>query len=215
VRDAFLHLVGRTRYQEPEADACVLCLHQAVEGAQVGPSDFTFRSGLDVVRGADIPEGICAVLAGHIHRAQVLTHTLGHRPLAAPVIYPGSVERTAFAERREDKAFAIVTIGLAGPERDHVVDTTYHPLPARPMLYLDLVPQSSGGELLQQLQAELSALDPDAVVRIRLAGPNAGEARSTLTAATLRELAPPTMNVTVAPDRAAFRRARGPGTRAK
>jgi exonuclease SbcD len=206
VRGAFIHLVDRTGYQEQEADARVLCLHQAVEGAQVGPSDFTFRSGPDVVRGADIPVGICAVLAGHIHRAQVLTHDLLRRPLSAPVIYPGSVERTAFAERHEEKAYAIVTIGLAGLGGGCLVDTTLRRLPARPMIYLNLVAEFPVSELLQQLQAQLSALDPDAIVRIRLGGPHAGPARATLTAATLRELAPPTMNVALAPDRAAFRR---------
>jgi DNA repair exonuclease SbcCD nuclease subunit len=213
VRDAFVHLLSRTRYQEPEADARVLCLHQAVEGAQVGPSDFTFRSGPDVVEGAAIPEGISAVLAGHIHRAQILTHDLARRQLAAPVIYPGSVERTAFAERHEDKAYAIVTIATEGRGRGCLVDTTLHPLPARPMLYLDFVPQSSGSELLEQLQGKLLALDPDAVVRIRLHGPHAGLARAALTAAVLRELAPQTMNVTVAPDRAAFRRRARPASR--
>jgi exonuclease SbcD len=206
VRDAFIHLVDRTGCQESDAEARVLCLHQAVEGAQVGPGDFTFRGGPDVVRGSDIPGGLCAVLSGHIHRAQILTHDLQRRPLAAPVIYPGSVERTAFAERHEDKACAVVTIALAGLERGCLVDTTFHSLPARPMLYLDVVAESSGSELLQHLQAELLALDADAVVRIRLVGPHAGAARAALTAATLRELAPPTMNVAVAPDRSAFRR---------
>jgi exonuclease SbcD len=214
VRGAFIHLVGRTGLKEYEADACVLCLHQAVEGAQVGPSDFTFRGGPDVIRGGDIPDGLCAVLSGHIHRAQILTHDLRRRPLAAPVIYPGSVERTAFAERHEEKAYAIVTITLAGPGRGCAVDTTFHSLPASPMLYLDVVPESAGSEFLKHLQAELESLDPDAVVRIRLSGPHAGAARTSLTAATLRGLAPPTMNVTVAPDRARFRRGTRPSSRA-
>jgi exonuclease SbcD len=214
VRGEFIHLVDQTGYREPEADARVLCLHQAVEGAQVGPSDFTFRGGPDVVRGADLPGNLCAVLAGHIHRAQILTHDLQRRPLAAPVIYPGSVERTAFAERHEGKAYVIVTLALAGPERGCLVDTTFRSLPARPMLYLDVIAESPGSELFQQLQVELSALDPDAVVRIRLGGPHAGLARAALTATTLRELAPPTMNVAVAPDRAAFRRGTRPASRA-
>lgn len=33
----------------------LLCLHQAVEGATVGPVDFTFRARDDVIRGRDIP----------------------------------------------------------------------------------------------------------------------------------------------------------------
>jgi DNA repair exonuclease SbcCD nuclease subunit len=205
VRNGFIRLVDRTRYRGLDVAARVICLHQAVEGAQVGPSDFTFRRGPDVVRGSDIPSGFTAVLAGHIHRAQVLTHDLNRRPLAAPVIYPGSVERTAFAERHEDKAYAIVTIDLGVPDRASLVDITLHPLPARPMLVLDFLPESPGRELLKQLRAQLLALDSDAVVRIRLGGPHSAVARTLLTAAALRELAPPTMNVTVAPDRTRFR----------
>ena len=90
---------------ETNADLRLLCVHQTVEGAQVGPGNYTFRSGADVVRGRDVSPGFAAVLSGHIHRRQVLTHDLGGRPMAAPVFYPGSVERTSFAERDEPKGY--------------------------------------------------------------------------------------------------------------
>ena len=54
-RDRFCNLVEETRYLESAADICLLCLHQTVEGAKVGPSGYTFRRGKDVVRGRDIP----------------------------------------------------------------------------------------------------------------------------------------------------------------
>jgi DNA repair exonuclease SbcCD nuclease subunit len=209
VRAQFAALVDQTGYRQVVADARLLCVHQAVEGAQVGPGSFTFRGGPDVVSGSDLPRGFAAVLAGHIHRAQILTH---HLP--APVIYPGSVERTSFAERNEDKAYALVNLDLrrdGGPE----LQVAFVPLPARPMVELTFEPHdpppgatvSEGRDsLLAQLRAELAALDPDSIVRIRLCGPpgtadvgHAGAAREILTAACLRELAPPTMNVELSP----------------
>ena len=103
VRDGFRELIERTRYRAVAADLRILCMHQIVEGAQVGPSNYFFRSSPEVIHGRDLPGDFDAILCGHIHRAQVLTHDLASRPFAAPVIYPGSVERTSFAERDEKK----------------------------------------------------------------------------------------------------------------
>ena len=201
VRDRFVHLVDQTRHDKTAADAHLLSVHQTVEGAQVGPSDYTFRGGPDVIRGRDIPAGFAAVLAGHIHRAQVLTHDLWGRPLAAPVVYPGSVERTAFAERNEDKGYALVRLDLSAGEPGARIESTFVSLPARPMVVLSLEPESRNREsLVARLRERLSALDPDAVVRIELCGPHAASTRDVLTAAYLRELAPPTMNVELTPD---------------
>lgn len=201
VREAFRDLVQQTRCAEVDADAHLLCLHQTVEGAQVGPSDYTFRSGPDVIRGKDVPSGFSAVLAGHIHRAQALTHDPRGRPLGAPIVYPGSVERTSFAERNEAKAYAVLTIGLSGQERNQLLDVAFIPLPARPMVRLALEPTNGDRELFLALLARrLRALCPDAVVRIHVRGPHAEASRQLLTAATLRNLAPPTMNVSVAPE---------------
>ena len=51
-------------------------IHQSVDGATVGPSGYTFRYAHDVTRIGDIPHRFSAVLAGHIHRFQVLTKDL-------------------------------------------------------------------------------------------------------------------------------------------
>ncbi len=56
VRDEFASLVARTGCQLADADVRVLCMHQTVEGAQVGTVDYTFRSGPDVIRGGTFPE---------------------------------------------------------------------------------------------------------------------------------------------------------------
>ena len=103
IRDDVPALLGATAAASVPADVRLLCLHQAVEGATVGPSDFVFRSGVDVVRGSDVPPGFAALLSGHIHRAQVLARDLSGRPLAAPVLFAGSTDRVSFAERFEPK----------------------------------------------------------------------------------------------------------------
>jgi DNA repair exonuclease SbcCD nuclease subunit len=200
VRDCFSQQVALTGYQDVTADARMLCLHQAVEGAQVGAHNFTFRRGPDIIAGAHIPGDFCAVLTGHIHRAQVLTHDMAGRSLAAPVIYPGSVERTSFAERQESKHYAVVTIRFLDPPRGQLGEVFFAPLPARPMVSLEVaLDELDGQPLASHLKRQLAALEPDAVVRVRITGPGAEDVRQTLTAACLRELAPATMNVDLVP----------------
>ncbi len=88
VRDSiqrdFAQLVAETGWNSISSDARILCFHQAVEGATVGPSGYVFRRGADIVPGRLIPEGFLAVLSGHIHRAQILLRDLSGRPLKAP-----------------------------------------------------------------------------------------------------------------------------------
>lgn len=201
VRDVFGGLVERTGYRKVAADVHLLCVHQTVEGAQVGPSDFTFRRGRDVVRGRDIPGDFSAILCGHIHRAQVLTHDLAQRPLAAPAIYPGSIERTSFAERDEVKSYALCNVDLSNPDKGRLCEVSFVPLPARPMVDLVLEVGEGDGSLVERLRKRLLELDPDAVVRLRLRGPGSQEARKRLGAARLRALASPSMNIHLAFDR--------------
>lgn len=203
VRDRFRSLVVESGQGDATADVHLLCIHQIVEGARVGPSDFAFRSGPDIVRGRDIPSGLDAVLAGHIHRAQVLVRGLAGRPLAAPVIYPGAVERTAYAERDEIKGYMVVTISLPEEGAGRSVQTEFVPLPARPMAVLRWEPDGVDRESLYAgLARQLAALDPDSVVRLELEGEHAPAARSALSAAQLRSLAPDSMNIELAPERA-------------
>jgi DNA repair protein SbcD/Mre11 len=110
VRDRFADLVERTGWRSVSSALRLLAFHQSVEGATVGPADFMFRQHPDVIPGAAIPPGFAAVLAGHIHRHQVLSTDLRGRRMAAPVFYPGATERTSGAERHERKGF--VTMDL-------------------------------------------------------------------------------------------------------
>jgi DNA repair exonuclease SbcCD nuclease subunit len=199
VRDKFIGLVDQTGWCEVEADHCILCVHQAVEGAQVGVQNYTFRGGQDVIRGGDIPGGFTAVLSGHIHRSQVLTRGMDGTPLGAAVIYPGSTERTSFAEREEPKQYAIIELGRAADTGTALRDIQFVTLPTRPMVNLILKLEAIDVDhLLETLQKELSALDPDSVVSIQMEGETNRRIERRLTAPTLRSLAPESMNVTLA-----------------
>lgn len=197
VRRAFPALVAATRYLEARADVNVLCMHHCFEGATCGP-DFTFRDGADVVRAADLPGDVAAVLSGHIHRHQVLTRDLRGCPLRAPVLYPGSVERTSFVERDERKGHLMLTFA-PGSDRPggRVAAVEFRPLPARPM-HVHEVGEAveSPAALYEQVRAALARLPQDAVVQIRLSDQVAARAGRALTAQRLRALAP-AMNVTV------------------
>jgi DNA repair exonuclease SbcCD nuclease subunit len=191
-------LLAATGHAGVAADVRLLCLHQAVEGATVGPADFTFRDGSDVLRCADLPAGFAAVLAGHIHRPQVLTRDLAGRRLPAPVLYPGSTERTSFAERQETKGVLTVEVERSSTAAGGTVRWRFRPLAVRPMVDLELDCGGGAAALAARLRDSLAAFDPHSVVRIRLRGTPAPDALPALRAAAVRAAAPPTMHVSIA-----------------
>lgn len=194
VRARFTQLLEATRSRDIAADVRLLCLHQCIEGSSVGPGNYTFTTAPDVIRCTDIPSGFDAVLSGHIHRHQVLTRDLRGRPLRAPVLYPGSIERTSIAEADEDKGFLLVEIVLDNGQAR--VNWQFHSLPARPLVRCALdLDSCNDSELEARLRALLTDVAPDAVLTIRLDGTMTPRAARLLSAANLRSLAPPTMNV--------------------
>lgn len=190
VRRRFRELAAATGWRPGEADASLLCVHHCVEGARVGPADFTFRRGADVIRCRDIPEGVVAVVSGHIHRHQVLTTDLDGRPLPAPVIYPGSVERTAFAEMAEAKGTVLLEV-----DDDGTVRWRFDELPTRPMVVRDVAAED-GRDLAARVREAVRAAPNDAVLRLRVTGRLPEGAGAALSAARLRALGP-RMNVEV------------------
>jgi DNA repair exonuclease SbcCD nuclease subunit len=186
VRERFRDLVEATDWRSGKGRLRFLCVHQSVEGATVGVQNFVFRPGPDVIRGADIPEGLDGVLAGHIHRFQVLERDLAGRPLGARVFYPGAIERTSFVEREESKGYVVVE----GDPDSGEVRWRFKELPARDMVVLDVPPDlSQEKDHREWLRAALGSVSPDAVVLVRI-GRNLPESCLHLyRAASLRALA--------------------------
>ncbi len=197
IRREFLGRVAQTGWQHVKADTHVLCIHQSVDGASVGPAGFTFRYAPDVVRAADIPCGFSAVVAGHIHRFQVLTRDLKGRSLNAPVFYPGSIERTSFAERNEKKGYVTLEFETQGPAAAKLQHWNFHKLPARHMIQMQMQATGMNGRQIQSwIQSRLFDIPPDSVLQIKVHGTVSEEALRVLSAPSLRALAPATMNIT-------------------
>ncbi len=198
VRQEFPRLLDATRSQGVHADVKLLCVHHCFEGATVGTHNYMFRNGRDVVRLADIPDRFTAVLTGHVHRYQVLKHDLQGRALDTPVIYPGSIERTSFAEMDEAKGFIILEVAGGTSSVGNLKKVEFHPLPARPMIVKELdVSDVSADTLDTVLRRTVDQLATDAVIQIRVRGNPCPGVRQLLTASSLRAMAPSTMNVEV------------------
>jgi DNA repair exonuclease SbcCD nuclease subunit len=118
--------------------------------------------------------------------------------MAAPVIYPGAVERTSFAERVEEKGYMLLDVTASDRPGGSLTRSSFQRLPVRPMVALELDPATHDHEsLTRHLRCRLAALDPDAVVRITLREEPSPDALGALRAENLRSLAPPSMNINV------------------
>jgi exonuclease SbcD len=195
IRADFPRILEQTGWKDAPSDISLLCMHQCVEGATVGPNDFTFRNGDDVIRAADIPDGFTAVLSGHIHRFQVLTRDLRGYPLHSPVLYPGSVERTSFAEMDEPKGYLVLELDT-GASGKPALRWRFHDLPARPMAAVTLAVEGmTAPDITRKLRSLLAGIPENGVVKIRIQGEPSAGAYPALNAASLRALAPEKMNL--------------------
>ena len=196
VRHNFLNLIDQTGYHTVDADIYLLCIHQAVEGATVGPVGYMFRHSPDVIHGFGIPARFSAVLAGHIHRFQVLSRGLNSRLLPVPVFYAGSIERTSFAEKNENKGYLVLEFELGASPEAILKQWQFHRLPVRPMIQLNLHATKMNDEQLRSwIEAQLRPLPEDSIVKLRIHGSVSQKAMQVLSAAALRALAPTTMNI--------------------
>lgn len=176
VRSHFREALAQARTGAPAADVRVLCLHQCVEYATCGPGDFMFRFGDEVVRADDLPREVSVTLAGHIHRHQIV-----HRRGRPPVVYAGSIERTSFAEAPEAKGFVVLQLTAS-----RLGQVEFRPLPARPMVVLDVsLDGLDAAPACDRIAAAIATTPPDAVVQLRFEEPPP----TGLTAAMLRALA--------------------------
>ena len=194
VRTRFLELLQRSEWQRAHSAVHLLCVHHCVEGATVGPVNFTFRSAANVIRIREVPREFAAVLSGHIHRHQILATDLCKRAVPTPVIYPGSIERTAFAEIGEPKGFMILYVDV----ESNGVRWEFRPLPARPMMVEHIVADGlSARQFEAAVRAIVLAAPHDAVLAIRVAGELSEAHARSISAAQLRTFVPGTMNIDV------------------
>ena len=189
-------IVSRTGWDRTECDIRLLCMHQIVQGATVGIHDFTFTRGSDVIPCDALPRHFAAVLAGHVHRFQVLGNAQPGGPPACPVFYPGSTARTSFAERKEQKGYLLLEMIPTECGKGAVDGWRFQPLPCRPMEVLDVpVTGRRVSQLLPGIIERLNGLDADSIVRLRITGIPEPSVRDVLTSRSLRALAPPTMTI--------------------
>ncbi len=185
IRSRFSRLVESTGWTDGRPGIRLLCMHQTVEGATAGPSGYVFREGEDIIPLRFIPGGFAAVLSGHFHPHQVIEGG------SSPVIYPGSTERTSFAEKKETKGCMILEFEATEDGGGMLSRWEFLPLDCRPMVDLEL----RLGELdFQQAELELRRslgnLDPDSIVRLSVEGIGDGDMLSLFRAQSLREIAP-------------------------
>ena len=193
-RDQFPYLLNESGWSKNKAQIKLLCMHQAVEGAQVGPSNYTFRRGKDVIRRVDLPKNATAILSGHIHRAQVLGDPRIDANDSPPVIYPGSTERTSFAERREEKGFYELEFTQSEGGNWGIQRMKFIELPTRPMVDLYLDGRVTPDNLENFIRGEITEMQVDSIVRLRCSGKLDPTVKKMVTSSLLRELLPGTMN---------------------
>ncbi|UCG93339.1 MAG: DNA repair exonuclease [candidate division WOR-3 bacterium] len=198
IREKFPYMLQQTKWSAIKADAYLLCIHQSVDGAITGPRNYTFRGGKDVIDIHDIPAEFAGVLNGHMHRFQVLEKDLRGKPVATPILYSGSTERTSFAEKDEKKGYVTLDIQTDGRNKGAVHAWTFHELPTRPMLVLECNTAGMNGKAFESwLKDRLAMIPHDSIVKIRIHGKLRSELFETIRAESIRSLAPKTMNISI------------------
>lgn len=190
IRNTFAQILDETKWKDFETDAKLLCLHHCFEGAKVGVQNYTFRNTKDVIKPCDIPSEFDAVLTGHIHRWQVLNERKSNGK-TIPIIYSGSIERTSFSERLEEKGFLIIDLEST-PNRNRIT-YDFVDLHARPMV--DLVISKSeqkNGTIDSIFRERITKIDKNSIIRITIEDAIDLEVPPI---DTLRKTAPETLNI--------------------
>jgi DNA repair exonuclease SbcCD nuclease subunit len=118
------------------------------------------------------------------------------KALLTPVFYPGSIERTSFAEKNEHKGYLILEFELDALKGGILRQWQFHKLPVRSMIQLDLhAANMNNAELRSWIESRLRILPEDSIVKLKIYGSVSQQAMEVLSAAALRALAPTTMNI--------------------
>ena len=196
IRIKFLKILTGTKWNKTNADGYVLCCHQCIEGATVGPSDYTFRYNHDVIKIREIPEKILCVLTGHVHRFQVIQKDLNGKKTTVPVFYPGSIERTSFAEKDEKKGYLILHIEKNATGKTEIQSWKFHELYARPMISAEISADNMNAEQFREwLKLRFKGLPTDSIVKLKIQGNMNKDTIKVLHSESLRSIIPETINM--------------------
>lgn len=198
IRTLFKNELTKTGWRQVESDIYLLCMHQTVDGATTGPGNYMFRGHADVIDLADIPDSFSAVLTGHMHRHQILKSKLSGVRCPCPVFYPGSIERTSFAEQKEDKGYLILEFKKGCSTESTLISSRFIKLPARPMIEMSYNCQESTADAFNfWFEGMKKFLPADAILKIKILGLPDSELMKLLSISNLRKRLPDTMNISV------------------
>ncbi len=188
IRDSFQATLQQCGWDNNSPHIKLLCMHQAIEGAKVGPSNYTFRMGKDVIKKSALPQNASAVLSGHIHRKQLLYKN------EIPVIYPGSIERTSFAEKEETKGFYELFFSENNNQLWSIDTLRFLRLSSRPMADIYLLPLSDNNLIESEVKSKIQNLPTDAIIRFRCKTTPNSEFKSIFSSSFIRNILPFSMN---------------------
>jgi DNA repair exonuclease SbcCD nuclease subunit len=108
-----------------------------------------------------------------------------------PLIYPGSTERTAFAEKDETKGYVLLDLRGARGDRGMIVGERFVALPTRPMVDLEFqLDGAAGAQLAALMDRAFAGLDPQSILRLTLTGRPERDDLTLFSARALRHRAP-------------------------
>jgi exonuclease SbcD len=196
IKTRFNILLKKSGWYQSSAQIKLLCMHQVIEGASVGPKNYTFRSGAGVIPMSYIPDDAQAILCGHIHRHQVIfKHQRGNKP-PIPVIMAGSTERASFAEMSEDKGFYHLVFRMGWDHQWQLERLEFIHLPTRPMVDIKISQPWRRIDLEIQIRNKIRDLDKNAIIRFISDNHFNSETVWPINSARLRQILPATMNFT-------------------
>jgi DNA repair exonuclease SbcCD nuclease subunit len=191
IKEHFGSIIHGLMTNSSSEDIHILCMHQIVKSARL--ERYVFSHGENVIPHKMIPLDLDLIVSGHIHRAQIVQ--IRGLLKTVPVIYPGSVERTSFQEKNEDKGFYVLECDKRNSTFTWNAD--FHTLPTRAMITLDLdLINTDIEDVLHYLNEKIAVMDNNAILRLISHKP---EIRERLTASSLREIVPRTMNIKLYP----------------
>ena len=162
IRTNFLRLNKKLTSDLKPGSLNIMCLHHAVEGAQVGHQNYTFRSHKDVIKVEDLTNDYVCYLSGHIHRHQIIRNAKNK----VPFIYPGSIERTSFQESGEKKGWCHLSFSKIG--KKYNMHCKFTELNSRPMETLEFDEKIySENEVKDLILSKVKKISSNAILRYK------------------------------------------------